>query len=152
MAIALLVLNADAGRSGDRFGRWQGSLQDCRIQIDGRHGGTCQRLDVIQTSDEVLSLHFWRDRDDMIGHRRLQLIGTMKAGEGLSCSEQGCSLTPRLDLLVTGLTNLSFDRRGTVRSAPDGTAAQGRCQWQQRQLHCRFRPGKGPPWTIDARL
>jgi hypothetical protein len=146
------MTGAQSGQCRDDFGRWQGPLQDCRIEGEGGQGWSCRQLEVVQTSSDVLSLRFWRYRLDREGQRRLQVTGTMAAGEGLNCNEQGCALTPRLDLLVTGLNQLQVDDRGLATTTPMGSVASGRCQWLKRELSCRIESGRGPAWTITARL
>lgn len=150
--LTLVVSGIQAAHGRDDFGRWQGLVQDCRIESDGRQSWSCQRLEIVQTSDTVLSLRFWRDRQDREGQRRLQVVGMMKAGEGLDCNEHGCALTPRLNLLVTGLTELQVDGRGLAAAPPTGFEASGSCQWAQRRLRCRIQGGQGPRLTITARL
>lgn len=150
LTLALSGIPAAHGR--DDFGHWQGLVQDCRIENDSHQGWSCQRLEIVQTSDAVLSLRFWRHRQDREGQRRLQLIGVMPAGEGLDCNEHGCALTPRLNLQVTGLTELQVNGRGLAAAAPSGLEASGRCQWLHRQLRCRIQSGQGPAWSITARL
>lgn len=152
LGLGLAILSPGAGRCRDDFGRWQGSLQECRIQIQGQRGWSCQRLEIVQTSDQVLSLRFLRLPDQRKDQQRLQLIGLVTNGEGLDCSPNGCALTPQLHLLVTGLSHLQFDGRGLALTTPIGTTASGHCQWQQRQLRCSIQTGRGPNWTIQARL
>ena len=152
VALPLLILSQEAGRCRDDFGRWQGSLQDCRIQIQGQSSWSCQRLEVVQTSDQVLSLRFLQHPGQRNEQQRLQLIGTVNSGEGLDCSPNGCALTPQLHLLVTALSHLQFDGRGLAQRTPTGSGASGRCQWLQRQLRCSIQTGRGPNWTIQARL
>jgi hypothetical protein len=139
-------------RARDDFGRWQTSLQDCQIRPEGQSGWTCQRLEVVQTSDQVLSLRFVHNQGSQQDHRRLQLIGTVKDGEGLDCNTNGCKLTPQLNLVVTGLATMQFDGRGLARGTPQGSVARGTCQWLNRQLRCRFTAGTGKAWTIQAYL
>lgn len=154
LAVALpLVLTIGApGRCRDDFGRWRGWLQDCRIQIDGQNDWSCQQLVVIQTSDQVLSLRFLKNREERHGNQQLQLIGTVPAGEGLECSPNGCGLTPKLQLTVTGLATMQFDERGLARTMPTGAVARGQCQWRQRQLRCQFQSRQGAKGTIQASL
>ncbi|MFM8525787.1 MAG: hypothetical protein ACKOCM_09230 [Cyanobacteriota bacterium] len=140
------------GRCRDDFGRWRGGLQECRIQIEGQSGWLCRQLVVVQTSDQVLSLRFLKNREDRQGNQQLQLIGTMPAGEGLDCNPNGCSLTPRLQLMVTGLATMQFDGRGLARTTPTGAVAKGQCQWRQRQLRCQFQVRQGAKGTIQASL
>ena len=148
-----LGLAATTGVSArDDFGRWQGGLQNCQIRQEGQNGWHCQRLEVVQTSDQVLSLRFVRSQDSQQDHRRLQLIGTVKEGEGLDCNPNGCQLTPQLNLVVTGLSTMQFDGRGLARATPLGAVARGTCQWLNRQLRCRFSAGAGGAWTIQASL
>lgn len=150
--LTLVLSGIQAAHGRDDFGHWQGLVQDCRIENDSHQGWSCQRLEIVQISDAVLSLRFWRHRLDREGQRRLQVIGVMTAGEGLDCNEHGCALTPRLNLQVTGLTELQVNGRGLAAAAPSGLEASGRCQWLQRQLRCRIQSGQGPSLTITARL
>lgn len=152
LTIGLVLTASQSGQGRDDFGRWQGPLQDCRIEGEGRQGWSCRQLEVVQSSREVLSLRFWRYRLDREGQLRLQVVGTMVDGEGLNCNEQGCTLTPRLNLVVTGLNQLQMDDRGLATTIPMGSVASGRCQWLKRQLSCQIESGRGPAWTITARL
>jgi hypothetical protein len=136
----------------DDFGRWQGPLQECLISVEGQKAWNCQRLEVIQTSPQVISLRFLRTQDGLLSPRRLQLIGRINGGEGLDCDANGCTLTPQLHLEVTALATMQFDGRGLAKAMPIGNVARGQCQWQQRQLRCRFQVGKGPDWSIQASL
>jgi hypothetical protein len=115
-------------------------------------GWVCQRLEVIQTNPQVISLRFLRTQDDLLSPRRLQLIGRINGGEGLDCDANGCTLTPQLHLEVTAIATMQFDSRGLAKVMPIGNVARGQCQWQQRQLRCRFQVGKGPDWSIQASL
>ena len=147
-----LLAPGGAGVCRDDFGRWQAELPDCQVRSANGQSWSCQRLEVIQTSDQVISLRFVRQGDDRLEHRELQVIGIVKAGEGLDCNANGCSPTPSLHLMVTGLATLDSSGRGLAPTSPVGAVARGECQWLQRQLRCSLRAGQAPTWTIQASL
>ena len=152
LTIPLGLAMGTPGWCRDEFGRWQGSVQECLIKVEGQNAWSCQRLEVIQTSQQVLSLRFLRTQDGLMSPRQLQLIGRVNGGEGLDCDPNGCTLTPQLHLEVTALATMQFDGRGLAKAMPNGNVAKGQCQWLERQLRCRFQAGHGPNWSIQASL
>ena len=145
------------GLAGEDFGRWEGSLRQCRLvstssQTPPQPPASCRLLRLDQQMEGLLTVRFLQPGGTgALLDRQLVFAGVLAPGsKGMQCQASRCEPRWPLRLQVSTVGQAGFGEATAAMGLTKAQLASGHCQLDARALRCEAVGPEGRKWQAEA--
>jgi hypothetical protein len=141
---------ATVGRDGG-FGFWQSGTRSCSRNLAGFPQSNCQQVQLDQQMEGLLTMRFIAPGAQKDSLNQLIVVGLLQPNsQPLLCHQGRCLPAGPLTMVVSTVSERSFDGRGLAQGLPKAWLASGSCRFEGRQVRCEAAAPDGPRWQANA--
>jgi hypothetical protein len=129
-------------------GRLQITTSNCSRNLEEQSQGPCARLVIDQLEQRMLSIRILARGEHPDASNQLTFAGTSK--EQLQCQFSRCKIATPLELELSSISEVSYDRNGVAEELPKAWPVIGTCRLEAHKLSCEARSIQGQKWQASA--
>ena len=139
---------AEAEGRLDNVGKLAIVTKSCSRNLDGQPPQGCARLMLDQIQSNLLAVRFIARGEHPDASNQLTFAGNSKGA--LNCHFNRCSFNGPVELELSSLSEVIFDRNGVAEGLPKAWPVVGSCRIDTGSVSCTARAIQGERWGATA--
>ena len=135
-------------RTAENIGTLMLVTKSCSRNLEDQAQGPCSRLVLDQLQKDVISLRFIARGKQIDTSDQLTFAGTSQGS--LQCKNTRCALNGPLELELSSLSEVAYNRNGVAEEMPKAWPVLGSCKLEAKSVSCKARSIQGQRWEATA--
>jgi hypothetical protein len=151
VVLTLPLSPAWAQSRSEGFGQWQSRADQCRRNLADGPGAACMGVQLNQRLEGLLNVSFVARGQQKGAISQLTFVGELKPGSpAMACRNGRCSAKGPMQVVLSSVSETSFDGRGLAEGLPKAWPVNGTCVVEAQRFSCQAKALSGEQWSAEA--